>query len=130
MVDRHFNLRHFGHSGRPRASDHRSRGPDDPQDGEPSFDLSIFDQGELWIGNDGVVYRVALMGAEDRRELAAWLVRNAQHFYVPVLARKLLVAMRLGPGTVPYMTHQSATEWMRGTVLMGALMRGLKEQQP
>ena len=69
------------------------------------------------------MYDLDVMDLEDRQELAGWLLRNARHFYVRVLARQLLTMLRVAPGALPDMTHQSAEQWIVGTMLMRSLLR-------
>jgi len=119
MHDDPFDPYDFIHAHRP------GRGPDSSGAPRPEFDLRVFTQSEYWKDDTGVVFVVADLDWRDRRALRAWLYRNAQHFYVQVLARELISSMRLTPGFVPRLTHQSAKEWMRDTELMAALDTGL-----
>jgi hypothetical protein len=85
------------------------------------FDLMLFNQSNLWVERDGTPHLIAQLDLAARRELAAWLKRNARHFYLQVLRQDLDFSCLVDACSVPETLFQGADDWMGGTVLMRAL---------
>ncbi|MCW2788355.1 MAG: hypothetical protein JWP56_658 [Aeromicrobium sp.] len=115
MVDRRSHPHRFVRSARTRSP---NRGAYSDGRGDSTFDLSVFEQAEYWTDEQGRRYPIAHMDTDDRRALIAWLGRNAQYFYVLVLARELVTTLRVSPGRGPPMMRQAPEQWLHGTTLM------------
>lgn len=85
---------------------------------------ALFDQGQEWVGPDGVTHLIADLDSESRTELAEWLERNVNYIYGQVLARELTGDL-FGDTrpTVSHMLFMSAHEWLYATELMRSLRR-------
>lgn len=108
------------------TSDHRPGRSSDGAVPPARFDLSIFDQSQVWTTAEGDVRRLDELHPSDRRELMDWLLRNARHFYLEVLTRTL-GANALSSGRVPDALFLSAREWMASTTLFAELDGGGRE---
>ena len=85
------------------------------------FDLTIFDQDTHWTGADGYRHVITDLDPTDRADLVAWLLRNAEHFYLRVLTQALFDVANPDVPRVPGLTFKSAEDWMRQTPLVLAL---------
>lgn len=88
----------------------------------PPFDLDIFDQLTHWTTEDGTTIALADLDEQARADLAAWLMHNAQHFYLQTLP--LAIARHTLNGTgVPDIVFQRPEQWLRDTPLYQVLTR-------
>lgn len=86
-----------------------------------TFDLTLFDQTQVWVERDGTCHPITQLDASSRQELAAWLRRNARHFYIQVLHAAFTDSRIALTGRVPEMVFQAADQWMSDTALVKAL---------
>lgn len=85
------------------------------------FDLAVFDQDDYWTGADGYRHTIADLDPSERADLVAWLLRNAEHFYLRVLTQTLFDVANPDVQRVPGLTFKSAEGWMRQTPLVLSL---------
>lgn len=86
-----------------------------------AFDMTVFDQQQVWMDRDGTTYWIAELDAEDRGKLTSWLHTHARHFYLQALAGEMVGGPPLTFGSIPEMIFQGADEWMQSTQLLVAL---------